>query len=153
MDKDVGARRPIAWLCRYGPAELLSMAATVCASWLALALSDSVLVAAVAGTWAENLAYYGVIVGRELWVGGRPSVRAALRSLRDLLLEFGPAELLDSLLVRPAALAAGLALAPWPALGALAGKLVADVVFYLPTILSYELLRRRRARSEEGVPR
>jgi hypothetical protein len=139
------------WLRRYGPAELLSLTATVCASWLALALSDSVLVAALAATWAENLAYYGLIVARELWAGGRPSGRAALRSLRDLLLEFGPAELLDSLLVRPTALAAGMALLPAPWLAALAGKLAADLVFYVPTIVSYELIRRRDSDLKEAA--
>lgn len=140
------------WLRRYGPAELLSVVVTLGSSWLALSLSDSILVAAVAGTWAEFLAYYGVMTARELRARGPSSPRNALRCARDLLLEFGPAELLDSALIRPAALAAGLAAAPSPALGALAGKLVADVAFYLATIVCYELIcLRRRAAGEEGA--
>ena len=85
--------------------------------------------------------------------GAAMSVLLVLVIVRDLLLEFGPAELLDSLLIRPAALATGLALVTPPALGALAGKLVADLLFYLPTIASYELIRRhRRPASEEAAP-
>jgi hypothetical protein len=137
------------WIRRYGPSELLSLAATLSCSWLVLRVSDNIMLAAIAGTWAENLAYYGLMVWRELWADGRPSRTAALRSLRDLLLEFGPTELLDSLLVRPAVLAAGLAFASSPLLGALAAKLAADLVFYVPTIISYELIRRRRADSRE----
>ncbi|HMQ32179.1 MAG TPA: hypothetical protein PKD53_15725 [Chloroflexaceae bacterium] len=145
-------RRLAEWLRRYGPAELLSLAAILSASWLALALTDSVPIAALVGTWTEGLVYYGVMAGRELRARGRATPAAALRAARDLLLEFGPSELLDSLLVRPAALAAGLALAPSPALGALAGKLAADLVFYVPTIASYEQMRRWRAKGEEAAP-
>ncbi len=35
-----------------------------------------------------------------------------------------------------------LTIVPIPVFGALLGKLAADIVFYLPTILSYELLSR-----------
>jgi hypothetical protein len=142
---------PAAWLRRYLPAELLAITATLAATGAALALTGSVLLAALAGTWAENLAYYGLMLARELRARGR-SPRAALAALRDLLLEFGPAELLDSLLVRPAALYLAMAAAPTPLLGAAAGKLAADLIFYLPTIASYELLRRRRAAAEEVTP-
>lgn len=137
--------RPAEWLRRYGPPELLCLGVTLGSSWLALAATGNLLLAALVGTWAEFVAYYGTILCRELVAAGRPSPRAALGTARAMLLEFGPAELLDSMLVRPAALAAGMALLPSAALGALAGKLVADLVFYVPTIASYELLRRRRA--------
>lgn len=145
-------RRLAGWLRRYGPAELLSLAAILAASRLALALTDSVPLAALAGAWAEGLVYYAVMLGRELRARGAGAPAGAAGVARDLLLEFGPSELLDSLLVRPAALAAGLALAPSPALGALAGKLAADLVFYVPTIVSYEQIRRWRARGEEVTP-
>lgn len=135
--------RPAAWLARYGPSELLSLAATLLSTWATLALTGSVVLAAVIATWVEFMAYYGVIVGRALFCAGVRSPLAVLAIARDLALEFGPAEILDSLLIRPAALSLGLSLIPWPAAGAIAGKLAADLLFYLPTIISYELLRRR----------
>jgi hypothetical protein len=58
------------------------------------------------------------------------------------VLEFGPATALDSLL-RPALMYAGMALTPHSAIGLIASKLAADIVFYVPAIVSYELLRRR----------
>jgi hypothetical protein len=137
--------RAMGWLRRYLPAELLGTAATLLCAMAAMALWHNQAVAAVAGTWAENLAYYGLIVARDLRACGRRSPGAALATLRDIVLEFGPAELLDSALIRPAALYAGMALAPSFTLGIVAGKLAADLVFYLPTIISYELLRRGRA--------
>jgi hypothetical protein len=137
--------RAMEWARRYLPAELLGTAATLLGAGAALVVWQSAAAGAVAGTWAEGLVFYGVIVARDLQARGRPSPSAALAALRDLLLEFGPAELLDCTIIRPTALYAGLALAPSPAIGLLVGKLVADMVFYLPTIASYELMRRGRA--------
>ena len=59
-----------------------------------------------------------------------------------MVAEFGPAELVDSFLVRPALLWAASAL--WgPNLGAwLIGKLAADAVFYVVAIVSFETGRR-----------
>jgi hypothetical protein len=141
-----------AWLRRYGPAELLAIAATLIGGWTTLVVTDNILLAAIAGTWAENLAYYGTIIRRDLRSQERLSAPILLRTLRDLTLEFGPAELLDSLLIRPAMLAAAFTLIPAPALAGLLGKLAADVLFYLPTLTSYELLRRRRTAGSATNP-
>ena len=56
--------------------------------------------------------------------------RAVVRTFMLLLAEFGPAELLDTLLIRPAALTLGVFLLPDPLWGLLAGKVFADIVFY-----------------------
>ncbi len=65
-----------------------------------------------------------------------------MRTWRGLLLEFGPAELLDTGLVRPMTMALGTTLLGWGP-GIVAGKLLADVVFYLPVIWVYERRRRK----------
>jgi hypothetical protein len=62
--------------------------------------------------------------------------------VRDLVLEFGPAEALDTLLLRPGLLYIGICCAPDPALGVLLAELAADLCFYVPAIISHELLRR-----------
>jgi hypothetical protein len=46
----------------------------------------------------------------------------------------------------------GLVLSPNTAIGVVAGKLAADLIFYLPTIASYELLRRHRRHAREQLP-
>ncbi|MBC8082980.1 MAG: hypothetical protein H7Z21_07190, partial [Hymenobacter sp.] len=65
------------------------------------------------------------------------------RNVRALAVEFGPAEVLDSLLIRPALL---YYVPHWLgsfAAGILLAKLLADVTFYVPAILSYELSKKR----------
>ena len=128
-----------AWIARYLPAELAcTSVALACASLVAGAGAEAI---AVAGTAGEVAAFYVVMLAREL--SQRRGGLAALPGvLRDLALEFGPAEALDSLLLRPALLYAGVLLAPHPALGAFAGKLGADVVFYSLAIASRGLAQR-----------
>jgi hypothetical protein len=85
-----------------------------------------------------------MMLGRELAHRG---VRALPAVLCNLALEFGPAEALDSLLLRPALMYAGVSMIPsLTAVGIVFGQVAADIVFYAPTIVSYELLRRRDAR-------
>jgi hypothetical protein len=135
--------RLLHWLRRYIPSEILGTTTALLAAWAAMSATGSVAVAALAATWGENVAYYGLMLVRDLRAGSCRSPREALLTLRNIVLEFGPAELLDSFLIRPAALYAGVVLLPGLAVGVLAGKLVADVIFYVPTIISYELLGRR----------
>ena len=142
-----GACRVLSWLRRYLPAELVALPSALLFAYAAGSLTGSSAAAAFAGTWGENLGFYGLFLGRELRRRGH--VRALPAAVRDLVLEFGPAETLDSLLIRPAFMYAGLSLAPNPMLGVLAGKLAADVTFYAPAIASYELLAwwRRNAKA------
>jgi pilus assembly protein TadC len=149
MDTRPVVDRIIMWLRRYLPAELIGMLATLLCAWLAIALTGSAAVAAIAGTWGDNLGFYGILLGREL---ARRSLRALPAILRDLVLEFGPATALDGLLLRPALLYAGMALTPHSAIGLIVAKLAADLVFYVPAIVSYELLRRRARPIMEELP-
>jgi hypothetical protein len=126
------------WLRRYLPAELVCTPCALLCGFAVSALTGSTAAAAVASTWGENAGFYGTMLVRELRSRGLRSLPAVVR---DLFLEFGPAEVLDSFLVRPAAIYAALLLAPHPALGIVAGKLAADVSFYAPAIVSHELQR------------
>jgi hypothetical protein len=128
------------WLRRYLPAELICTPCALLAGGLTAELTGSSAAAALAATWGENLGFYGMMLGRELTRRG--GFRALPAAARDLFVEFGPAEALDSFLLRPAALYVGIAVAPAPVLGVLVGKLVADLGFYAPAILTHELQRR-----------
>ena len=68
--------------------------------------------------------------------------RPLTRILRDIAAEFGLAEILDSLIIRPAS--------TWFAasvlgdgFGVLVGKLAADVIFYAQAIVAYERRSKR----------
>ena len=69
---------------------------------------------------------------RRLWLTGS-------RTVRDLLIEFGPAELVDTVLVRPLFMYLMPSLLDNFTAGILVGKLAADVVFYSLAIGAYEL--------------
>ncbi|PJJ48077.1 hypothetical protein [Hymenobacter chitinivorans] len=142
------------WLRRYGPAEVLSVLATLGGAFLAFTLTRNSVSTALAGTWAGNVAYFGYLLGldvsqtrRQLRAVGQPyTFRTLLRNLRALIVEFGLAEVFDSFLVRPA-----LMYYLPRAVGSLAGgillaKVLADVTFYIPAILSYELSKKRLRR-------
>lgn len=140
----MNARRAAIWLRRYLPAEAVS---TICALIGGLLLGASYpALAALGGTWGENVGYYGTIVARDLRArrarDGRLTFAGVIRDLRNIALEFGGAELLDSFLIRPAAIFAAIHLTGNLVLGLLLGKLLADLAFYLPTILAFELRQR-----------
>ena len=105
----------------------------------------------MAGSVAESLGYYGVILRRTVPTlhrahAGAGPVRRLLRTGRSLLAEvsdFLAAELADTFLVRPGLiyLAAGW-VGSGVAGGLLIGKLLADVGFYAVVIPAYELRKR-----------
>lgn len=142
------------WVVRYLPLEVLGTLTAVGSAWVAYELSESLVMAAVAGTLGEGVGYYALVVVRGVrgHLGSarvkrmpRRSQRAwatAWLTARAVTAEFGPAELVDTLLVRPAMLwTASATLGGNPAAW-LVGKLAADVVFYAVAIASFELGRR-----------
>jgi hypothetical protein len=137
------------WIKRYGPSELAGLALAFGGFWLMRTATGSAIAAAYGGSIGESLGFYGYLIIREMikeayFAGARRAPYGPshmLRTWRGLLLEFGPAELLDTGLIRPLAMGACSSLLGWGP-GIVVGKLVADVVFYLPVIWMYE--RRQR---------
>ena len=136
------------WVKRYGVAEMAGLCTAVAGSFAARALTGSEIAAAYGGAMGENLGYYGVVIGREV-VQDRRAANASGRryglvgagcTARNLILEFGVAEVLDSSLLRPLAMALGVRFFG-RGLGIVVGKLAADLTFYVPVICAYELRR------------
>ena len=79
---------------------------------------------------------------------------ANVLALRSITIEFGPAELIDSIVIRPLAYYLGPVMFDNVAVGWIFGKLISDIGFYVLAIFSYErfkgLLAVRRAHSEEA---
>lgn len=151
-----GASRVVQWIRRYGPSEVLGTVASVGSAVGVQQLTGSLAAAAYAGALAEGVVFYGVMFLREsvreahqAGIRGRPFGSADLIPVgRSLVLEFGAAESLDMLLVRPLCMALGLELIGGN-LGGLIGKLAADVVFYGPVLAIYEW-RIARGRARDG---
>jgi hypothetical protein len=149
---NTGSRAAI-WLKRYGLAELLGTAGALLAAALANAAGLSLVAVGYAGAIGENVGFYGTILLRQVAADRRLAAATGQAygdarlwvTARELLLEFGPAELLDSLVVRPLAMGLGVRLLG-QGTGIVVGKLAADVTFYVPVILTFEA-RRSRNRS------
>lgn len=158
------------WLSRYGLPEILGTVAAVGAATSVYQLTGSTIAAAYAGTAAECLVFYGIIFLRETIRGAHVAGAQGkaytsidlLRVLHGMMLEFGAAEALDSLLLRPLIIDQGMRLLG-PGAGSLAGKLAADILFYGPVLSIYEWRlargeavrqedRRRRTTSVNRVP-
>ena len=77
---------------------------------------------------------------------------SSLLALRSVAVEFGPAELVDSVAVRPVAFYVGPLIFDNTIIGWIFGKLVADLAFYLCAIVSYERFNELLARpqAQEG---
>lgn len=139
------------WRARFGGPELAAIVAGQVAALAVLRATQVTLLAAIAGSCAEAIGFYGVLGWEEIRqarvaagaVTRRPAL-PGLAVLRDLAQEFGAAEAADTLLLRPLAYFGGLSLiGGWP--GILAGKLVADLLFYGPVLglLHWKMVPRR----------
>ena len=148
------ARRGVGPLVRrYLLPEAAGTAAAVLVGVLVAASGGGWAAAAVAATWSETVAFYAVVGAREWRRQARRSPgrracspRTAGLVVGELALEFGPGEVLDTTVVRPALMYAGQALLGDMVLGLLAGKLAADVVFYAIAGASVELRAARATR-------
>lgn len=137
------------WIRRYLPSEIAGTATALLAAALTYRLSGSLFLAAIAGTISENLGFYLVVAARnftEEWrhpSGDRTGRRRTALARKAWLLagEFGPAELVDTLLVRPLLLWLAPVLIGFPVTGWIVGKVGADLVFYAVAGFGYVLGR------------
>ncbi|RYD55434.1 MAG: hypothetical protein EOP56_16125 [Sphingobacteriales bacterium] len=139
------------WLKRYLPAEVISVAATVLSALIAYELSGNRIATALISTWAGNIGYFGYIIlfdvfetRRTLHSQDRPYTSAIFyKNIKALAVEFGIAEVLDSLLIRPALMYYVPIWMNNMALGSIVAKLVADITFYIPAIIGYEMSKKK----------
>ncbi len=130
------------WVRRYGLAELAGTLGSYAGYYVVTLAGGGPALAAYGAAFGENIGFYGVVGGRDYSALPAPrSPAKLLRMLRNLLAEFGAAELVDFLIVRPGTTW----LAVWllgPALGVIVGKVVADAVFYTIAVTAFERLGR-----------
>jgi len=138
------------WLKRYLPAEVLSTLVTLLAAWLAHKQGGSVLAVALISTWSGNITYFGYILIADILrsvaavkkAGEKYTLASATVNLRSLVIEFGLAEALDSLLIRPLVMYYVPYMLSDFNTGIIVAKLSADVIFYIPAIIGYEMNKK-----------
>ena len=106
---------------------------------------------ALAGTWAGNVGYFGTILIEDILlaikqlkaVGKQYSLETFYKNLRALFVEFGIAEFFDTLFIRPTLM---YYIPIWVddlSWGVVIAKFAADITFYVPAIISYELSKKK----------
>lgn len=143
------------WVQRYLPLEIAGVAGVLIGGLGAAVFTSNAVVIAYAGTLVENFGFYAVAMVREMWsrsaASGRPATAEAGASAKALVQEFGPAELLDSIVMRPLCLYLGPLLIGDLGIGLIVGKVVADLAFFCVAVLGYERLKKRSAADHQNT--
>jgi len=134
------------WLRRYGPPEAVSLLCALLFSNLAMAATHNSIAAAFVGTWTSNLGFYGLIVFEDMKARHAQNKGLALtdylKQLRNSIIEFGPAEYLDSFAIRPFYFWIFPRFIHNYTLAIFLGTILADVSYFIPTIVAYEFRKR-----------
>ncbi len=141
------------WLARYLPLEIIATLTALIGGLLATLVTTNAVAIAYAAAWSENIGYYALAFAREMrgQPGAETSGEAAgastsarsLRATKNLVLEFGPAELVDSFISRPFCMYAATWMFGSIGVGIIVGKLLGDLIFYGLAIIAYEFRKSR----------
>jgi hypothetical protein len=151
------------WVRRYLPCEIAGTVGELGSAAVAYLLTDSLAAAALVATVGASAGYYAAAYTSAVrWAYRERSDRqgtarimvANIFALRSVAIEFGPAELIDSIAIRPLAYYFGPLMFDNVIAGWIFGKLLSDIGFYVLAIFSYErfkgLLAVRRPIIEEA---
>ena len=137
----------IEWLLRYAPNEIAGWVGELGGAAATYYLTGSYAAAVIAGTIGASAGFYatayvnGVRWSYRARTGRTWPMRVLVANglaARSIAVEFGPAEAIDSILIRPVALYAGPILVGNVAVGWVLGSVTADVAFFVMAIFSYE---------------
>lgn len=131
------------WVKRYLLAEIFAVFGALIGGVIINITFHNLILTALGGTWGENISYYGTIILRDLKKlkekHKRITIFIVIKLIRNLILEFGPSEYFDSFIIRPFTMYVFPLILHNLYLGLIVGKFSADIIFYIPTIISYEL--------------
>jgi hypothetical protein len=134
------------WVLRYGPAEIISTIFAVTISYITYNTTENAIMTAFAGVWGENIGFYGCLFFRDYNKSFQDQQISLIRKVyinsRNLFVEFGVAEIADSFLIRPFCMYYFITSVESTAYAIISGKLVADIFFYIPAIIGYEVKKK-----------
>jgi len=139
------------WIERYLPAEVLSTVMVVASGVICYRLTQNRVLTALVAMWCGNIGFFGYILlndiaaTNKILIAGnkRYTLTTFWRNIRALFMEFGMAEVLDSFVIRPGLMYYLPILTGNIPMGILLAKFIADITFYIPAIISYELFKKR----------
>ena len=138
------------WFDRYKYSELAATSAALLASQFSRIFSG--LTTAYLITFAENFAFYGVMIFRSykaLSAENKQKNQAVTSKeimllIRNLFLEFGYPAVLDFFLIRPFCMYWMPIVTGNYFLGIILGKITADCFFYFLSIINYEWIKKKQ---------
>lgn len=138
------------WVQRYLPAEIVATVGALTFASVSYNITGNGIISAYMGTIGENIGYYGYITLKDINHSKKHheknnkkyGIVSFLKNIRNLILEFGFSEFLDSFFVRPFCMYVFPIIIGNYITGIIIGKIVADIVFYVPTIIAYELRKK-----------
>ena len=138
------------WLRRYLLAEILSTVLSLATAWIIHRTTGDNVIAAFVGSAMASISFYGIVAYNDVRKNLKYHRKHDLsydfvvyfKDLRNLIIEFGPSEILDVLAVRPFFMYLMPKIIGEFVLGTFIGKMVADVVFFVPAIVMYEVRKK-----------
>ena len=138
------------WLKRYLLADIICTIFSMFTAWAIMESSGDRVLAAFIGSAVASVGFYGIIafsdVRKSMKIHSSENrkykIKSFLVDFRNLIIEFGPAEILDVLAVRPFFMYLIPKVTGEFLLGTFIGKMIADVIFFVPAILMYELRKK-----------
>lgn len=137
------------WILRYAPSEILGTITAILGVLLARFLfgEENKILTAYFGTMGENVGFYSLIIRKEYKEVRLRNPNSSIfsniwKTILGIIFEFGPAEALDSLALRPFFMFLGLSYFESASVATIIGKICADVTFYIPTIFLFEVKKR-----------
>lgn len=151
-------RRLKEWFKEFLPAEILGTVTAVVAASIAHFFYDNGIFVAYIGSIGEALGFYLTLLIQRI-VALRKKLPQDKKQIRlydfslivaNLVLEYGPAGIIDGLLLRPFFMYLFPILLANFTVGIIIGKLVGDVTFYVLVILSHGIKEKIKKRNSNG---
>jgi hypothetical protein len=138
------------WVIRYVPANIFTTLVVLFISWITIVLTNNGILAAFLASICGTISYYAFMLVRDVIISRHSYIQqnkkynwlSFIKNARNIILEFGIGELLDTLLIGPFFLYIMPIILHNYALGIIVGKYLSDIFFYIPTIISYELRKK-----------
>lgn len=143
-------KKILEWIKRYLLADVLSTILSLGTAWAIMEGTGDRVLAAFVGSAVASIVFYFTIAFSDVRKSIKQhridnekyKIRSFLIDFRNLIIEFGPAEILDVLAVRPFFMYLMPKLTGDFLLGTFIGKMIADVIFFIPAIIMFELRKR-----------
>ncbi len=146
------------WLRRYLLAEIVSTTLSLATAWLIMESTGDRVMSAFVGSAVASISFYGVVAIKDISTSlkhhknnnEKYRIKSFLIDFRNLIIEFGPAEILDVIAVRPFFMYLIPKLTGEFILSTLAGKIIADIFFFVLAIVMYELRKKHLPKHSPG---